>query len=243
MKTTKTHLSRDDTRGAAYGYRPLLDFIIGQGGVVGNYVNDSEHPFHSDKSGTTCTLYSDVTREAVLDAFEFDADVTITQGPDATFRLWDEKQWLQINFHSLAAKSQHEASDKALESERTRDSLVFDMKAKALDAAIPKTTGPKGRVRISVKPWRNAREAYYPVIEFAISRGCQVNQGEAVPDSYFVADSGGKYICQITGTLSAVDVLTEFDFDEGVIQPSADDQDSFVIYDTAHSILILVSGS
>ena len=243
MKSTKTQIRRDDAPGAAYGYRPLIDFIMGQGGVVGNRVNDCEPPFYSDKSGTTCTLYSDATREELLNQFEFDAHVKITEEADASFRLWDEKQWLQINFHSRDKRTQHEAIAKNLEAERTRESAVFDVKARALGVANPKVDKPKGRVRISVKPWRNAREAYYPVIEFAISRGCQVNQGEAAPDSYFVADSGGNHVCQITGPLSALDLLTEFEFGESVTQPDREDQGGFVIYDTAHSILIVVAGS
>ncbi len=54
--------------------------------------------------------------------------------------------------------------------------------------------------------------------------------------------AGMRALPQITGTLSALDLLSEFEFYEGVILPDADGQTSFVIYDTENSILIMVSG-
>ena len=44
------------------------------------------------------------TREELLNQFEFDAHGKITKEADASFRLWDEKQWLQTNFHGRAMK-------------------------------------------------------------------------------------------------------------------------------------------
>ena len=80
-----------------------------------------------------------------------------------------------------------------------KEKAVLEMKLQAVETKNPQASKPKGRLRIRVKPWRDAREAYYPVIEYAIAQDCTV-EGVDLPDEHLahLSPLGWAHI-QLTG--------------------------------------------
>lgn len=239
-QTPKIRLSRDRSLGAIEGYKPLVDFIMERGGQAKHFNYGADDPFNYNQGGRApAWFYSSVTYQDILDHFEFEDGVTLTQTSKTSFVLGDEKLWLTIHFDSLSAYETEKQADKTREGLKARDAAVSAIKLKALRGAIPVTSMPEGRIRIEVKPWKDAREIYYPVIEFAIAHGCKLKSFTEAPDSYFEYDSGGSYVCLMNGNLTGRSVLTEFKFSEDVFISLDIDAPGFALHDKTHAIIII----
>lgn len=234
---SKILLSRDRNPGAIEGYKPLVDFIMERGGKTKHFNYGEDDPFHYNQGGRApASFYCSVTYQDILDNFEFEDGVTLTQTSKTRFVLGDGALWLTIYFDSLSAYEAERQADKEL---KARDAAVSAIKLKALRGATPKTAIPEGRIRIGVKPWKTAREIYYPIIEFAIAHGCKLESITEAPDSYFEYDSGGSYVCLMHGNLTGRVVLTEFKFSEDVFILLDIDAPGFALHDKKHSIIII----
>lgn len=244
MSQPKIFLSRDTSNGTIEGYKPLIDFVRDQGAKTKHFKFGASDPFSYNQGGRApAWLYSSVTYQDVIDRFEFEEGVKLTQMSETHFVLGDEKLWLTIHFKSLAAYEEERRAEKKLDELQARDAAVSAIKLKALTAAVPVIQIPEGRIRIGVKPWKDARETYYPVIEFAIAHGCKLKAITQAPDNYFEYDSGGSYVCLMDGHLTGRTVLTEFKFIDDVFISLDIDTPGFALHDKKHSIIIICGPS
>ena len=225
---------------AAYEYKPLIDFVMKQDGFAVDFEYGSESPYRYNQGGRKpAKFYAEVTFAEVTSRFEFEDGVLLKQTKGTQFVLQDKSRWITLSFDTIAAYENLKKAERKLSELEARDSAVTAIKLKALEGANPLQQLPKGRIPVSVKPWQNAREAYYPIIEFAIAHGCKINPITDGPDNYFEHDSGGSFVCLMEGPLTARNLLEEFKFNPDVLIPFDIDYPGFALHDVEHSIIII----
>ena len=225
---------------AGYDYQPLIDFIMDRDGIADGFRHGLNDPFLYDQGGRQpVRFYSSVTFEDLNQRFKFEDGVTLKKTAGSQFILEDKTRWLTLRFDTLTTYKNQQEANRKLSNLNTRSSHVAALKLQALKGANPTEPQPEGRIRIAVKPWRSAREAYYPVIEFAIAHGCKIKPITDGPDSYFEHDSGGSYVCLMDGPLNGRKVLEEFKFKPDIFISLNIDNSGFALHDSENSIIII----
>jgi len=243
-KTSALGNSNDLNVNAAYEYKPLIDFIMKHYSLAVDFEYGSDVPYRYNQGGRKpAKFYSEVTFEEVKARFEFEDGVILKQTTGTQFVLQDKSRWITIFFDKLSTYDNLKMAELKLIELKARDTAVGAIKRKALERSKPEKALPLGHIRVSVKPWRSAREAYYPVIEFAIAHGCKIKPITDGPDSYFEHDFGGSFVCLMEGSLTGRSLLEEFKFNSDVFIPFDIDNPGFALHDFEHAINILCGPS